>query len=108
LGERYKISAIHKGSKKQLIPLQAADSLAYEIAKKYNNPSRPVRPYIQWLELLGSKSKGRFFDRREIADFVKMANEDFDRLGNSSYLKKRDRRLSARSATSRLEKRAAR
>jgi len=108
LRERYKIAAIRKGSKKQLVPLQAADCLAYEIAKKYNNPSKPVRPYIQWLELLGPKSKGRFFDRREIADFVKMANEDFDRLGNSTYLKKRDRRLSASSATSRLERGAVR
>lgn len=94
LRDRYKIAGIHKGSKKQLVPLQAADCLVYEVGKKYSNPTTPVRPYLKWLDLGNRKSKGKFFGRADIKDFIRMVNDDFDRLANPTYLRKRDARLS--------------
>jgi thioredoxin len=82
LRERYKIAAIRKGSKKELVPLQAADCLAYEVGKKYSNPTAPIRPYLKWLDLGNRKSKGRFFASAEIKDFIRMVNDDFDQLVN--------------------------
>jgi hypothetical protein len=96
LRERYKLAAIQKESKKELVPFQAADCLAYEVRKKYSRPTAPIRPYLKWLDLGGRKSKGRFFGPAEIEDFIEMANDAFDRLANPSYLRKRDARLSKR------------
>ncbi|MBI4166910.1 MAG: DUF3800 domain-containing protein [Acidobacteria bacterium] len=90
LRDRYKISNITKDSKKNSVPLQAAGVIAYEMRLRYNNPSAPSRPYLRWLAY--SNYKGKFLTGHELRAFAKMANDDFDKYANPTYLVKRNAR----------------
>lgn len=90
LREKYRITSVQKGPKKELIPLQAADAFAYEVNVRRRNLSLPDRQYLKWLAY--PKSRGKFEAGANLRDFVRSVNEDFSKYLGEAEEKERKRR----------------